>query len=214
MSIAAHGGPCRRQARRAPHWRIALALLLAVVAWLALPLAAHAQTAVPALTARVIDQTGTLDAAQRQALDDKLAAFETRKGTQLVVLMVSSTAPEDIASYAQRVADSWKIGRKNVGDGLLVVVAKDDRKMRIEVAKALEGAVPDLRAVRIIDEAMKPAFRRNDFAGGLDAALDRLMAAIETEGLPEVEVRDASRGTAKGGFELQDLAIFLFFAVV
>jgi uncharacterized protein len=115
---------------------------------------------VPALTARVIDQTGTLDAIQRKGLDDKLAAFEQKKGSQIVVLMVPTTQPEDIASYANRVGNAWKIGRKDVGDGILVIVAKDDRKMRIEVAKTLEGAVPDLAAKQIIDEAMKPRFRR------------------------------------------------------
>ena len=113
----------------------------------------------PRSTARVIDQTGTLDAAQREALEAKLAAFEQKKGSQIVVLMVPTTQPEDIASYANRVATHWKIGRKDVGDGMLVIVAKNDRKMRIEVAKALEGAVPDLAAARIIDDAMKPRFR-------------------------------------------------------
>ena len=139
---------------------------------------------VPALTARVIDQTGTLDATQRQVLEAKLADFEKKKGSQIVVLMVPTTAPEDIASYANRVANAWKIGRKQVGDGILVVVAKNDRKMRIEVAKALEGAVPDLAAARIIDNEMKPRFRNNDFAGGLSAATDQLIARISGEALP------------------------------
>ncbi len=105
----------------------------------------------PALTARVIDQTGTLDASQRDALEAKLRAFEEAAGPQIVVLMVPSTQPEDIAAYAFRVADNWKIGRREVGDGVLVVVAKNDRRLRIEVAKALEGAIPDLAARQIID---------------------------------------------------------------
>lgn len=167
---------------------------------------------VPALAGRVIDQTGTLSAAQQQALSDKLAALETKRGSQLVVLLVPSTAPEDIASYAQRVADSWKIGRLAVGDGLLIVVAKDDRKVRIEVAKALEGAVPDLAARRIIAEVITPAFRAGDFAGGLNAAVDRLDALIAGEGLPEPGTREgANRG--EPGLDLQDLPIFLFVAV-
>ena len=96
--------------------------------------------------------------------------------------MVPTTQPEDIASYANRVGNDWKIGRKEVGDGVLVVVAKNDRKMRIEVAKALEGAVPDLAAARIIDDAMKPRFRQNDFAGGLNAAADQLIARDQRRG--------------------------------
>ena len=178
---------------------------------------AHAQALlpVPALTARVIDQTGTLDATQREALDAKLAAFEQRKGSQIVVLMVASTQPEDIASYANRVGNAWKIGRKDVGDGVLVVVAKDDRKMRIEVAKTLEGALPDLAAARIIDDVMKPRFQQNDFAGGLDAAADQLVARIGGEPLPAVEGPDTKgQGFGGLGFDWAELGIFLFFGVL
>ena len=130
------------------------ALLLLTLATLA---GAQDVLTVPPLSGRVIDQTATLDAAQLQTLSARLEALETRRGSQVVVLIVPSTAPEDIASYAQRVADSWKIGRREVGDGLLVVVAKTDRQLRIEVAKALEGAVPDLAARRVIDEYITPA---------------------------------------------------------
>ncbi len=178
---------------------------------------AHAQglLPVPALDARVIDQTGTLDATQRQALDAKLQAFEQKKGSQIVVLMIATTQPEDIASYANRIGNAWKIGRKAVGDGILVVVAKNDRKMRIEVAKALEGAVPDLAAAHIIDDVMKPRFRQNDFAGGLDAAVDQLIARVNGEALPEVDARggDFSEGPGKSGFDWGDLAVFLFVGV-
>ncbi|MEJ8826297.1 TPM domain-containing protein [Variovorax humicola] len=172
---------------------------------------------VPALTARVIDQTNTLDATQRQVLEAKLADFEKKKGSQIVVLMVPTTAPEDIASYAYRVASTWKIGRKEVGDGVLVIVAKADRKMRIEVAKALEGAVPDLAAARIIDNEMKPRFRNNDFAGGLSAATDQLIARISGEALPEPSANEKDQGA--GGFNVGDmdwgqLGIFLFFGVL
>ncbi|CAN7188946.1 TPM domain-containing protein [Variovorax sp. LjRoot84] len=172
---------------------------------------------VPALSARVIDQTGTLDASQRQALEAKLQAFEQQKGSQIVMLMVATTAPEDIASYANRVGNDWKIGRKEVGDGILVIVAKNDRKMRIEVAKTLEGAVPDIAAARIIDHAMKPRFRENDFAGGLDAAADQLIARVKGEALPEVDNKSGDFGNDArddSGFDWQDLAIFLFFGVL
>jgi uncharacterized protein len=166
---------------------------------------------VPALTARVIDQTGTLDAPQRSGLETKLAAFEQRKGSQIVVLMVPTTAPEDIESYAQRVGDTWKIGRKGVGDGLLVVVAKNDRRMRIAPAKTLEGVVPDLAASRIIDEEMKPRFRNNDFSGGLNAAVDRIIGLVDGEPLP-APAQDTG-GSSRGGFDWENLAIFLFVGV-
>ena len=165
---------------------------------------------VPALTARVIDQTGTLDAAQAAAVEAKLAALEQAKGSQVVVLMVPTTAPEDIASYANRVGNAWKIGRKDVGDGVLLIVAKDDRKVRIEVAKTLEGAIPDLMAKRVIDSAITPAFRQGNFAGGIDAAVDQLGALVRGEALPEPTRRAAP---ADMGFQWFDLAIFLFFAV-
>ncbi|MBB4225302.1 TPM domain-containing protein [Variovorax guangxiensis] len=188
--------------------RALAAVVLTALAGVAL---AQGLLPIPTLTARVIDQTGTLDSAQRNGLETKLAAFEQRKGSQIVVLMVPTTAPEDIASYTQRVGDAWKIGRKGVGDGLLVVVAKDDRKMRIATAKALEGAVPDLAASRIIDEEMKPRFRNGDFAGGLNAAVDRLIGLVDGEPLPE-----PSRNTGGGGnegFDWENLAIFLFVGV-
>lgn len=187
-----------------------------LLAWVLLLLAAVCARAqdvlpVPELTARVIDQTGTLDAIQRKGLEDKLAAFEQRKGTQVVMLLVATTQPEDIASYANRVANAWKIGRKEVGDGIVVIVAKNDRRVRIEVAKTLEGAVPDLAARQIIDEAITPRFRQGDFAGGLQAAADQLIARISGEALPEP--RQPSGQGEGDGFDWFDLAIFLFFAV-
>jgi len=190
------------------------ALLLPVLALLAWnwPAAAQDLQAVPALTARVIDQTGTLDDIQRQGLEDKLAALEREKGSQVVFLLVPTTRPEDIASYANRVANAWKIGRKAVGDGVLLVVAKDDRKIRIEVAKTLEGAIPDLAASRIIDEAVRPRFRADDYAGGLQAAADQLGARIRGESLPAAQQAPV-RQAAQDGFNWMDLAIFLFFAV-
>ncbi|WP_445322918.1 TPM domain-containing protein [Ramlibacter sp. AN1133] len=169
---------------------------------------------VPELSARVVDQTGTLDAIQRKGLEDKLAAFEQKKGTQIVVLLVPTTQPEDIASYANRVANAWKIGRKEVGDGIVVIVAKDDRKVRIEVAKTLEGAVPDLAAKQIIDDAITPRFRQGDFAGGLQAAADQLIARISGEALP-APAQPKTPGQEQGGdgFDWFDLAILLFIAV-
>src|SRR5574337_2166613 len=136
------------------------AALLFIALWLCGALAwAQPLQPVPALTSHVIDSTGTLIAAQQQALNVKLAQFEQTKGSQLVVLIVPTTAPEDIAAYANRVGNTWKIGRQGVGDGLILLVALKDRLARIEVAKTLEGAVPDIAARHIIDEALVPFFR-------------------------------------------------------
>jgi uncharacterized protein len=184
--------------------------VLSLSVWLACGLAwAQADLQpIPALSARVIDTTATLDASQRQALEDKLAAFEKAKGSQIVVLMVPTTQPEDITDYAQRVGDLWKLGRKNVGDGLLLVVAKNDRAVRIATAKSLEGAVPDLAASRVIEQAITPRFRSGDFAGGLGAGTDQLMALIAGEGLP-APPRSAAAGA---GLDWMQLALLLFFA--
>ncbi|MGH8821198.1 MAG: TPM domain-containing protein, partial [Rhodoferax sp.] len=152
----------------------------------------------PLLAGHVIDSTGTLTETQRQALEAKLAALEQTKGSQVVVLMVRTTQPEDIASYANRVGNTWKIGRKGVGDGLLLLVAKDDHRVRIEVAKTLEGAIPDLAADQIIQDAITPAFKRGDFAGGLNGGLDQIIGLINGEPLPAPTPQSAS-GTRSGG---------------
>ena len=168
---------------------------------------------VPPLSARVIDTTGTLDAGQIAALDAKLAALETQKGSQMVVLMVPSTQPEDIASFANRVANTWKIGRREVGDGVLVIVAKTDRSLRIEVAKTLEGAIPDLAAKHIIDQAITPRFKQGDFAGGLNAGIDQLVARVHGEALPAVRDDARAHGIGKPDFQWFDLLIFMVFAL-
>ncbi len=182
-------------------WVMRLLALIAVALGLGAGLPAHAQDvqAVPALSGRVIDQTGTLSEPQRQALERKLAAFEQEAGPQMVVLMVPSTAPEDIAAYAQRVGDQWKIGRRDVGDGLLIVVAKQDRRINIQTAKALEGAVPDLAARQIIERDITPAFRAGDYAGGLNRAVDSLQARIRGEHLPAPQVRERRTAPSSGG---------------
>lgn len=186
---------------------VLLGILLGV-----LPQAVTAQDLlpIPPLAARVVDQTGSLNGEQKTALETKLAAFEQAKGSQIVILLVPTTQPEDISSYANRVGNAWKIGRKDVGDGVLLIVAKNDRKVRIEVAKALEGALPDLAAKQVIDTAITPEFKRGDFAGGLDAAADQLIARIKGEALPEPSPK--SEGGASG-FQFEDLAIFFLFAV-
>lgn len=191
-------------------WRRLAVLLLAACATVFA--AAQDVKPVPVLSASVIDQTGTLSAAQVSALEAKLARFEREAGSQVVVLVVASTQPEDIATYAQRVGETWKIGRREVGDGLLVVIAKDDRRARIEVAKALEGAVPDLAAKQIIDRQLAPAFRAGDYAGGLNATVDALFARIRGEALP-VPTSPPPRGGSGHGTDLPDLALFFLIGV-
>jgi uncharacterized protein len=172
---------------------------------------------IPALTSHVVDTTGLLDASQQAALEAKLDALEKAKGSQVVVLIVPTVQPEDISSYANRVGNAWKIGRKNVGDGVLFVVAFKDRQMRIEIAKTLEGAIPDLAAKQIITNAVTPRFKAGDYAGGISAGVDQLSARIKGEALPEVGAAGTTGGSGgsglPGGFEWMDLAIFLFFAV-
>ena len=166
---------------------------------------------IPPLTGHVIDTTATLSPQEAQALEAKLTAFETAKGSQVVVLMVPSTLPEDIVDYAQRVGDLWKIGRKEVGDGVLLIVAKDDRKLRIATAKTLEGAIPDLAASQIIEKAITPRFRTGDFAGGLNAGIDQITALISGEPLPAPSAPQGDFGG--GGTNWGDLAVLLFFGV-
>ena len=140
--------------------------------------------AVPALSGRVVDQTGTLSSATVQQLDAQLADLEARKGSQVAVLIVPTTQPEDIAAFGIRVADAWKLGRKEVRDGVILIVARNDRALRIEVGYGLEGALPDAIADRIIDEDIAPPLRRGDFDGGVRAGVERIVAVIDGEALP------------------------------
>jgi len=160
--------------------RFAFGFLLAVFA-----LSAWAQVAVPDLSRRVTDLTATLSASQVAALESKLAAFEAQKGSQIAVLIVPSTEPEDIAQFGIRVADQWKIGRKRIDDGVILIVAKNDRKLRLEVGYGLEGAIPDAIAKRVIAETITPHFKAGDFYGGIDAGVQQLMQLIEGEPLPQ-----------------------------
>src|SRR6267154_187851 len=146
--------------------------------------AASGEVAVPPLSAHVTDLTGTLSAQQIRDLESRLAAFERGKGSQIAVLMLPSTQPETIEEYSIRLADAWKIGRARVDDGVILVVAKNDRKLRIEVGRGLEGAIPDGIAKRVIAEVITPHFKANDVYGGISAGTDALMKLIEGEGLP------------------------------
>lgn len=168
--------------------------------------AAWAQVPVPPLKARVTDLTGTLDSSRRNALETRLADFERQKGVQIGVLLVPSVKPESIEQYGIRVAEAWKLGRKGVDDGLILLVAKNDREVRIEVGYGLEGVVPDAVAKRIIEEDIVPRFRNGDMAGGIEAGVGRLVAVISGEPLPPPALR-ASGSRASDGEQLFPLLL-------
>jgi len=159
-------------------WAALAALLLLAAPW------AVADVPIPELKARVTDLTGTLSADQRAALEQKLAALEARKGSQVAVLVVESTRPETVEQYAVRVFERWKLGRKGVDDGVLLLVSKNDRQLRIEVGYGLEGVIPDAIAKRVIDEDIIPPFKQGNFHGGISAGTDRLSKLIEGEAMP------------------------------
>ncbi len=186
----------------------ALAAWLCAAAWLSVsvPAAAQQLVPVPELRSPVTDLTGTLTADQVAALDAKLRAFEAQKGSQIAVLIVATTEPEAIEQYALRVAETWQLGRKGIDDGALLLVALQDRRVRIEVGYGLEGPLPDAIANRIIDEDVVPQFRRGDFHGGIATAVDRMMRVIDGEPLPE-PVRRAPSQDIPG---LAGLLPFLF----
>jgi uncharacterized protein len=169
--------------------------------WLALPalwlllfgFGAQAQVAVPPLRAPVTDLTQTLTAEQVATLDQRLRAFEAQHGSQIAILIVPTTEPETIEQYSIRVAEAWKLGRRGVNDGVLLLVAKNDRAVRIEVGYGLEGPLPDVIANRITDQVIVPRFRSGDFFGGLSEAVTRLIAVVEGEPLPEPARQPAGR---------------------
>ncbi|KJC55433.1 membrane protein [Bradyrhizobium sp. LTSP849] len=184
-------------------WRAAI--VFALLLTFALPVAAD--VAVPQLTGRVVDRTGTLSSGDIAALSQKLSDFETRKGSQIVVLIVPTTDPETIDQFSIRVAEAWKIGRKKVDDGAILVVAKNDHHMRIEVGYGLEGALTDVTSRRIIDEVMTPKFREGDLAGGISAGIDRMMRVVDGEPLP-VPSRSVNFGNLDDIGPLVPVALF------
>lgn len=151
--------------------------------------ALQAQVLVPPLGARVTDLTGTLSGDAVSRIEAQLKDLEARKGAQIAVLIVPTTQPEDIEQFGIRVAESWKLGRKGVDDGAILIVAKDDRRVRIEVGYGLEGALPDITAKRIISEIITPHFRQGDFDGGIEAGVDQMIRVVNGEPLPEPDKR-------------------------
>ena len=158
-------------------WLIVFLLLFSIAA-------TAEEVAVPRLTARITDLTGTLNADQRAALEDRLKSFEAQKGAQIAVLMLPTTQPEAIEQYSIRVVEQWKLGRKGVDDGVLLLIAKDDRKLRIEVGYGLEGVLPDVIAKRIVAEDISPHFKQGDFYGGIVAGITRITGVLQGESLP------------------------------
>lgn len=186
-----------------------------LIAWLAIWLLAPAwaEVPVPVLAARVTDLTGTLSGEQKNGLEGELAALEARRGVQLAVLVVASTRPESIEQYSIRVVEAWKLGRKGTDDGILLLVAKDDRALRIEVGYGLEGNVPDAVARRVIDETIVPRLREGDFAGGIEVGVRHLAALLEEK--PEPEGSPAvPEGTVAYAGDLPDVPTWLLISVV
>jgi len=171
---------------------------------------AYAEIAIPPLKARVTDLTGTLSQTETTQLEQQLARFEAEKGSQIVVLIIPTTRPESIEQYSIRVAEAWQPGRKGVDDGVLLLVAKNDKALRIETGYGLEGILPDALARRIIDEIIVPQFRQGHFYTGLQAGIERITSVIEGEPLPEPAASD----TAGTGLILENFLPFLFIALV
>lgn len=164
---------------------------------------------VPVLKKRVTDLTGTLTTHTLGDLENQLSNFEKSKGSQVVVLIVPSTKPEEIEQYSIRVAEKWKIGRGGVDDGVILIIAKNDRKLRIEVGYGLEGAIPDIYAKRIIDNIIVPNFRSGDFDLGVEEGVDAIIGLIQGEDLPEVTNADRSKEDVEG-----PLYVFLFIGII
>src|SRR5215212_3641787 len=181
-------------------------ILALVMCW---AVTAAADVAVPPLSGRVVDQTGTVSSAEIDTLTQRLKNLEARKGSQLAILMVPTTAREINEQYSIRVAEAWKIGRKRIDEGDLRVIAKNDRKLRIEVGYGLEGALNDVTAKRIIDEVITPRFRSGDFAGGISAGVDRIIRVIDGEALPA----PAARQSPGASSDFDVFNPFLLFAI-
>jgi len=188
-------------------WLTLPALLLLLI----LGAGAHAEVAVPPLRSPVTDLTGTLTAEQSATLEQQLRAFETRKGSQIAVLIVPTTQPETIQQYSFRVAEAWKLGRRGVNDGALLAIAKNDRAVWIQVGYGLEGALPDVLANRIVEQVIVPRFRSGDFFGGISEAITRMIALVEGEPLPEPTNSQRSAPGADGLGSVMPVLLLLVF---
>ena len=187
--------------------------LFVLLAGSALVAGAQDFVAVPALTSHVTDQAGMLDEQQRRTLDQVLTEYETRTGSQIAVLLIASTAPEAIEQYGIRVADAWKLGRKGIDDGVILIVAKDNpkalRRLRIEAGRGVQGSLTDAQSKRILEDVIAPHFRQNDYYGGLAAGISALTSLLDRENLPAAEKKEASGQSDAGWLEVAILVIML-----
>jgi uncharacterized protein len=190
-----------RNVRAAAGWLLAIALGWA--SW------TGAQVSVPALRGHVVDQTGTLNAEQVSTLEQTLQALEARKGSQVAILIVATTKPQSIEDYGIRVAEQWKLGRKKIDDGAILLVAKDDHMLRIEVGYGLEGALTDATSKRIISEIIVPRFHQDDYYGGISAGVDQIIRVVDGERLPPP---NTTRSNATAPFQ-QILPVLVVLAV-
>ncbi|MDE2366238.1 MAG: YgcG family protein [Betaproteobacteria bacterium] len=195
-------------------WVKTLTFTLAFTALLFSAFLAVADVAVPPLKSRVTDLTGTLSANEAVQLEQKLAAFEARKGSQIAVLIVPTTQPETIEQYSIRVAEAWKLGRKGIDDGALLVIAKQDRTLRIEVGYGLEGVLPDAIAKRIIEETIVPKLRQGSFAGAIDAGIEKIMSVIQGEPVPPPARRAERGGASNDAGGVLDNLFFIFIILI
>lgn len=216
MSICTVSGNAIRWARMSAALCCGLLVLLAASSPVRAAEQWHEATSglqsVPALTGRVVDVTQSLSTAETQSLESKLADWEARTTNQLVVLMVPTTQPEPIESFGLRVAEAWKIGRRGQDNGALFVIAKNDKKMRIEVGYGLEGTLTDVTSRRIIAENVAPLFSKGQFAAGIEAGVDRIIAVVGA-GQPLPEQTQSRRAAAKPGFDIGALLLLLFIVV-
>jgi len=191
--------------------KIKAPLLALLLLWLAVAASynAYADVAVPKLTGHVIDQTATLSPAEVSQLEQILREFETKKGSQVAVLIVQTTEPEAIEQYSMRVAEEWKLGRKKVDDGAILLIAKNDRALRIEVGYGLEGALTDITSKRIISETITPYFKQGDFNGGITAGVHQMMRVIDGESLPPPTDKNGDAG--KSGSQFLPIIILVAF---
>ncbi|TFW10535.1 YgcG family protein, partial [Oxalobacteraceae bacterium OM1] len=196
----------------------ALRLLLACLLACALNAGAQDFVPVPQLTARVTDQIGLLDAGQRQTLENVLKDYEDRSGSQIAILIVKTTAPEAIEQYSIRVFDQWKLGRKGVDDGVLLIVARDNppslRRLRIEAGRGVQGSLTDAQSKRILQDVIAPHFRQNDFYGGLSAGVSAISALIDKEKLPAAERKAAQDDEGPDTFSFALVFIFVVLFII
>ena len=209
-AVVAPIGAIRRTAATVAHVAVCAATAIALVSTPAR--AAEGDfVAVPELRAHVTDLTGTLSFADKSALERKLIDWEAKRGAQFSVLMVPTTSPDTIDQYSQRVTDQWQIGRKGIDDGVLLLIAKDDKKLRIQVGKGFEGSLTDVTAKRIIDEVVVPYFRKGDFVGGINAGVDRIFGVVAGEALPPPKPKPSTRAQT-GNWHIEEWIGFALFA--